>query len=134
MGPSLQELYNRLRLYMQPANANPQANPVIAHSAESKFAYFLRLLFVQSADEKTSVRQKNVYGMLMKLWELDITGFIQLIVYALLGKNITILGSLKVFDERISQQVFLHDAFHFGVRQRSQKLILHHILDRYLKK
>ena len=57
---------------------------------------------MQLADEKTSVWQKNVYGMLMKLRELDITGFIQLIVYALLDKNITILGSLKVFDERIS--------------------------------
>ena len=42
----------------------------------------------------------------MKLRELELTGFIQLIVYALLGKNITILGSPKVLDERISMQVF----------------------------
>ena len=26
---------------------------------------------------------------------------------------------------------FLYDAFHFGVRQRIQKLVLHHILDVY---
>ena len=37
----------------------------------------------------------------MKLQELDITGFIQLIVYVLLGKNIKNLGSPQVFDERI---------------------------------
>ena len=36
------------------------------------------------------------------LRELDITGFIQLIVCALLGGNITVLGSPQVFDERIS--------------------------------
>ena len=29
----------------------------------------------------------------MKLQELDIIGFIQVILYALLGKNITVLGS-----------------------------------------
>ena len=29
-------------------------------------------------------------------------GFIQLILYALFGENITVLGSRQVFDERIS--------------------------------
>ena len=37
----------------------------------------------------------------MKLRELDIMGFIQLIVYALLGENIKVLGSPQVFDESI---------------------------------
>ena len=37
----------------------------------------------------------------VKLRELDITGFIRLIVYALLGENITVLGSRQVFGERI---------------------------------
>ena len=41
------------------------------------------------------------------------------------SENITFLGSPQVFDERISLHAFLHDAFHFGVRQRSLKLILH---------
>ena len=35
------------------------------------------------------------------------------------------------FDDRITYQVFLHYAFHLGVWQRSQKLILHQILDIY---
>ena len=34
------------------------------------------------------------------------TGFTQLIVYALLGENITVLGSRQVFDERILLRVF----------------------------
>ena len=38
--------------------------------------------------------------------------------------NITVLASLQIFNERILLR-FLHDAFHFGARQRSQKLILH---------
>ena len=45
---------------------------------------------------------------LMKLWELDTTGLIQLIEYVLLLGNITALGPLQFFDERILQQVFLH--------------------------
>ena len=45
----------------------------------------------------------------MKLQELNITSFIQIIVYALVAVPKT------------------YDAFHFGVRQRIQKLILHRI-------
>ena len=37
-----------------------------------------------------------------KLRELDIVGFIQLIVYASLGENIIVLGSRQVFYEMIS--------------------------------
>ena len=37
-----------------------------------------------------------------KLRELDTMGFIQVIVYVFLGKNITIFGSRQFFDERIS--------------------------------
>ena len=37
----------------------------------------------------------------MKLRELYITEFIQLIVYTLLGENIRVLGSPQVFDENI---------------------------------
>ena len=33
-------------------------------------------------------------------------GFIQFIMYVVLGKNIMVLGSPQVFDERISLQVF----------------------------
>ena len=44
------------------------------------------------------------------------------------SENITVLVSRQVFDERILLRFVLHDAFHFGVRQRSQKLILHKIL------
>ena len=64
-------------------------------------------------------------GDVMKMRELDIAVFIQLIVYAVLGKNITVLVSCQVFDERVLYQVFLHGAFHFGVRQGRQKLIIH---------
>ena len=49
--------------------------------------------------------------------------------YPLLGKKITVLGSRQVFEERIFLQMFLHNALHFGVRQRIQKLILYQILD-----
>ena len=41
------------------------------------------------------------------------------------SENIMVLGSPQVFDERILLEFFLHDAFDFGVRHRSQKLILH---------
>ena len=44
----------------------------------------------------------TLYVQRVKLRELDITGFIQFIVYALLGENITVLGSPQVFDKRIS--------------------------------
>ena len=39
--------------------------------------------------------------VVMKLQEFDIMGFVQLIVYAFIGGNITVLGSPQVFDERI---------------------------------
>ena len=58
-------------------------------------------------------------------------GFIQLIVYALLGKDITVLGPHQVLDENILWQYFLHDAFNLGVRQRTKKFILHKILEFY---
>ena len=45
--------------------------------------------------------------------------------------NIAVLGSRQVFDERILLRFFLHDAFHFGVSQRSQKLILSQMLDNH---
>ena len=47
------------------------------------------------------------------------------------SENKTVLGSRHVFDERILLGFFLHRPFHFGVRQRRQKLILHQILDVY---
>ena len=37
----------------------------------------------------------------------------------------------QVFDERILLQDFVHDSSHFCVSQRSQKLILHELLDIY---
>ena len=67
----------------------------------------------------------------LKMRELEITRFIQLIVYKLLGKNITVLGSRQVFDERILYQDLFTHGFHFGVMKRSQNLILHQILDIY---
>ena len=45
--------------------------------------------------------------------------------------NITVLGSPQVFDEKILVHFVLHQAFHFGVRQIIQKLVLHKILDTY---
>ena len=57
------------------------------------------------------------------------TSFIQLILYALIGINVTVLGSCQVLDESISVQIFFHDEFHFDVSKRRNKLILHQILD-----
>ena len=74
---------------------------------------------------------KPVYYTL-NLRELHITVFIQLIVYAFIVENITVSGSPQVFDGRILYQVFLPDAFHFCVRKRRRKFILHQILDIYL--
>ena len=45
--------------------------------------------------------------------------------------NMTGFGSPKYSDERILLQIFLHNAFHFAFRQKSQKLILHQIHDIY---
>ena len=56
-----------------------------------------------------------------KLRNVYIIGFIQLIVYALIGKNIMVLPPPQIFDENI---FFLHNEFRFGVRQSSQKLIV----------
>ena len=41
------------------------------------------------------------------------------------SKNITVLGSPQVLDERILLRFRLHYEFHFSVRQKIQKLILH---------
>ena len=37
----------------------------------------------------------------MELQELYTIGFVQLVVYALLGESITVLGSRQVFDDRV---------------------------------
>ena len=50
-------------------------------------------------------------------------------------KKITVLGSCQVFDVRILLQYVSHIAFHFRVRQRTQKLTLHQTIYIYpLKK
>ena len=47
------------------------------------------------------------------------------------SENVTVLGPPQVYMKRFYCDLFLHDTFHFGVRQRSQKLILHKIFDAY---
>ena len=58
---------------------------------------------------------------------VDITISIQLIMYALPAVPITQRFFLtpKFLMKVFLSKFFLHDAFHFGVRQISQKLILH---------
>ena len=48
-------------------------------------------------------------------------GFIPLIVYILLGKNITVLGSPHVFDERILYQRFLYTMHSISVLGKEAK-------------
>ena len=43
--------------------------------------------------------------------------------------NITDLSPPQVFDGSILLRFFKHNAFHFTVRQRTQKMILHQIVD-----
>ena len=42
-----------------------------------------------------------------------------------------VLGSPQVFDKRVLLRFFKHDKFHFGVRHRSQNMILHRIINAY---
>ena len=49
-----------------------------------------------------------------------IMGFIQLIVYALLGENIKVLDSHQVFDERFSLQAFFTRMNRHPIRRRFQ--------------
>ena len=48
------------------------------------------------------------------------------------SENITVLGFHQFFDEIVLSQFISHDAFHFSVRQRNQKLILRQILNIYI--
>ena len=52
--------------------------------------------------EMGGVLTVKIARAILKLGGLYISGFIQLIVYALLGENITVLGSHQDFYERIS--------------------------------
>ena len=45
------------------------------------------------------------------------------------SEKITVLGPHQVFDENILLKFFLHNAFHFGVRQIIQKIVLHQTHD-----
>ena len=66
-------------------------------------------------------------GIPSKLGETDITSFIQLIMYALIAVPETQRCSVppKFLMKGFRSKVFLHDPLHFGVRQRSLKLIFH---------
>ena len=82
-------------------------------------------------DAKTSYLEKHVVEIL-NLQELGITIFIQLTVYALLaGPKKNVSRSPPSFWRKEFVAMFLHYSFQFGGRQRSQKLIVHWILDIY---
>ena len=67
---------------------------------------------------------------IIKTWKLDRMASIQLIVYALLVENTTVLGSCQFFDERILQQRFFYTMnFLVDVRQIIQKFILRQIFN-----
>ena len=67
----------------------------------------------------------------MKLRDLDITDIIQLIVYALLGENITVLGSRQVSDERILVQFVYTNHLDLGKEEKNLKLVLQEVFDLY---
>ena len=58
--------------------------------------------------ERLSITCMKKSKVKIYLKKRKIMGFIQLIVYALLGENIMVLDSRQFFDERFSQQAFFY--------------------------